>query len=101
MSFSADAYVNEMGITSPLQPDENTSNGRTVPQGRRTRRAGLDDEGVDVELFALFMRSTKAPPVDAARAASPDARGGQQHLQQHRLRHLPHRAPSSRRLREP
>ena len=27
VSFSADAYVNEMGITSPLQPDEPTSNG--------------------------------------------------------------------------
>ncbi len=27
VSFSADAYVNEMGITSPLQPTENTSNG--------------------------------------------------------------------------
>ncbi len=42
VSFSADAYVNEMGITSPLQPDENTSNGRTVPgsgsgSGRRGR----------------------------------------------------------------
>src|SRR5262245_56274202 len=29
-SFSADAYLNEMGITSPLQPTENTSNGRSV-----------------------------------------------------------------------
>jgi CxxC motif-containing protein (DUF1111 family) len=31
---------------------------------------------VDVELFALFMRSTKAPPVDPVRAAHPDAVGG-------------------------
>jgi CxxC motif-containing protein (DUF1111 family) len=74
VSFSADAYVNEMGITSPLQPDEPTSNGRVVFDPV----PGIDDEGVDVELFALFMRSTKAPPVDAARAASSDARDGSQ-----------------------
>src|SRR6266545_5780670 len=30
LSFSADAYLNEMGITSPLQPTENTSNGASV-----------------------------------------------------------------------
>ena len=44
LSFSADAYLNEMGITSPLQPNENTSNGRAVVEpitrpgpGRRGR----------------------------------------------------------------
>ena len=58
MSFSADAYVNEMGITSPLQPDEPTSNGTPVDDPG----PGTDDEGVDVELFALFMRDLKAPP---------------------------------------
>jgi CxxC motif-containing protein (DUF1111 family) len=72
VSFSADAYVNEMGITSPLQPDEPTSNGRVLDDPL----PGQDDEGVDVELFALFMRSTKAPPVDGVRAASEDARDG-------------------------
>ena len=35
-----------------------------------------DDEGVDVELFALFMRSTKAPPHDPVLAARPDAIDG-------------------------
>src|SRR4030095_15763564 len=30
LSFSSDAYLNEMGITSPLQPTENTSNGVSV-----------------------------------------------------------------------
>jgi CxxC motif-containing protein (DUF1111 family) len=79
VSFSADAYVNEMGITSPLQPTEPTSNGASVanydhaPEGRPN---DPDDEGVDVELFALFMRSTLAPPVDAARASTTDARAG-------------------------
>src|SRR5262249_60249769 len=36
VSFSADAYLNEMGITSPLQPPDNTSNRRTMlHDGRR------------------------------------------------------------------
>ncbi len=74
VSFSADAYVNEMGITSPLQPDEPTFNGVPVDDPVD----GVDDEGVDVELFALFMRSTKAPPVDEALAATEDARRGRQ-----------------------
>jgi len=72
VSFSADAYVNEMGITSPLQPDEPTFNGVPVEDPV----PGLDDEGVDVELFALFMRSTKAPGVDEALAATADAQAG-------------------------
>ena len=72
VSFSADAYVNEMGITSPLQPDENSFNGVAVEDSF----PGMDDEGVDVELFALFMRSTKAPGVFAARMATRDAQDG-------------------------
>jgi len=32
-SFSADAYLNEMGITIPLFPDENTSSGMDVGYG--------------------------------------------------------------------
>jgi len=65
VSFSADAYLNEMGITSPLQPVENTSNGNPVIDpvpGENQNPPVFDDEGVDVELFALFMRSTKVPP---------------------------------------
>jgi len=74
LSFSADAYLNEMGFTSPLQPTENTSNGNstaafdTVPDP--------DNDGADVEAFARFMRSTKAPPRDAALAATADAQAG-------------------------
>lgn len=61
-SFSADAYLNEMGITSPLQPTENTSNGTFVGFG-----SGFDpvqepeDDGDDVEAFANFMRATRVP----------------------------------------
>nr|HRC85026.1 di-heme oxidoredictase family protein [Thermoanaerobaculia bacterium] len=78
LSFSADAYLNEMGITSPLQPTENTSNGAsvaaydTVPDPEEAPTAA-EPFGPDVEAFARFMRSTKAPPRDAAVAATPDA----------------------------
>jgi CxxC motif-containing protein (DUF1111 family) len=71
VSFSADAYLNEMGITSPLQPVENTSNGNPVEDD-----GVVDDDGQDVELFALFMRSLKAPPRNAALVATPDANAG-------------------------
>src|SRR5262249_51359187 len=75
LSFSADAYKNEMGITSPLQPDENTFNGVVLgPQFDPLPEP--EDDGEDVELFATFMRATKAPPVDAARAATADAQAG-------------------------
>jgi CxxC motif-containing protein (DUF1111 family) len=74
VSFAADAYKNEMGITSPLEPVENTSNGRSVADFDTV--PDPDDQGVDVELFALFMRSTKAPPADRDRAQDPDAQAG-------------------------
>ncbi len=58
-SFSADAYLNEMGITTPLFPDENTSGGRDV--SRYDPVPDPEDDGVDIVAFANFMRSTKAP----------------------------------------
>ena len=61
-SFSADAYLNEMGITTPLFPEENTSVGRYVGFGTQFDPvADPEDDGVDVVAFADFMRSTKAP----------------------------------------
>jgi CxxC motif-containing protein (DUF1111 family) len=75
LSFSADAYVNEMGITSPLQPNENTSNGKTVAEPPEAP-PGEDDEGVDVALFALFMRATLAPPTDPSIGNTNDAKEG-------------------------
>jgi hypothetical protein len=58
-SFSADAYLNEMGITTPTFPEENTSVGRDV--ATHDPVADPEDDGVDVIAFANFMRSTKAP----------------------------------------
>jgi len=69
-SFSADAYLNEMGITTPTFPEENTSSGRDV--GPFDPVPDPEDDGVDVVAFANFMRATKAPsrgPITAQVAA--------------------------------
>jgi CxxC motif-containing protein (DUF1111 family) len=58
-SFAADAYLNEMGITSDLQPEENTSSGKDVAHYDTV--SDPEDDGTDVLAFADFMRSTKAP----------------------------------------
>src|SRR6185369_13484335 len=69
LSFAADAYLNEMGITSPLQPTENTSNGTsvaaydTVPDPEDAGTVA-NPRGTDVEAFTRFMRSAKVPPRD-------------------------------------
>lgn len=61
-SFSADAYLNEMGITNPLFPEENTSSDRFVDFGSGYDTvADPEDDGEDVTAFTDFMRSTKAP----------------------------------------
>ena len=61
-SFSADAYLNEMGITNSLFPEENTATGRDVgPQSGYDPVADPEDQGQSVLAFANFMRATKAP----------------------------------------
>jgi CxxC motif-containing protein (DUF1111 family) len=62
-SFSADAYLNEMGITSPLFPEENSSSGQEVGYGTPYDPVpDPEDDGIDIIAFADFMRATKAPP---------------------------------------
>src|SRR4030095_9641063 len=82
ISFAADAYLNEMGITSPLQPVENTSRGRSVvafdPPELREVNGFVEDDGEDIDIFARFMRSTKVPPRDTALATPPAAISGSQ-----------------------
>ena len=73
VSFSADAYLNEMGITSELQPKEVAKTCNPVPEINSPTVRGEDD---DVTRFARFMRATKAPARDAALAATPRARRG-------------------------
>src|SRR6266487_2142264 len=73
LSFSADAYLNEMGITSRLQPDEVTNLCNTVSEPNdKTDADGLSD----IDHFARFIRATEAPARDAQLAATPKARRG-------------------------
>jgi CxxC motif-containing protein (DUF1111 family) len=62
LSFSADAYRNEMGITSPLQPNDNTFLGDPVDDGVADPEDKGKEFGEDVESFTSFMRSLSAPP---------------------------------------
>ena len=66
VSFSGDAYLNEMGITNFLILTENTSLGRSVAPFDPVPDPAPDgeDNEQDVNVFADFMRSTKAPPLD-------------------------------------
>jgi CxxC motif-containing protein (DUF1111 family) len=62
LSFSGDAYLNEMGITNPLQPDELTKLCNTVSEPNDT--PGPDGLS-DIDHFARFIRATKAPARDS------------------------------------
>jgi CxxC motif-containing protein (DUF1111 family) len=70
LSFSADAYLNEQGITSRLIPTDTTSLCKTTTDP--------EDVDNDIDQFAAFIRATKAPPVDDTLLATPDAQAGQQ-----------------------
>jgi len=99
LSFAADAYLNEMGITSRLQPDEATTICDTVKDpednpaaepsraarlqartARATSRAAAPVEApvADIDRFARFMRASKAPPRDTTLAATDAAQRGSQ-----------------------
>lgn len=73
LSFAADAYLNEMGITNRLQPDEVTNLCNTVAEPNNQPDAdGLSD----IDHFARFIRASKAPARDAQLAATPAAKEG-------------------------
>ena len=74
LSFAADAYLNEMGITNRLQPDEVTKLCNTVSEPNDT--PGPDGLS-DIDHFARFIRATKAPARDAELAKSAAANKGQ------------------------
>jgi CxxC motif-containing protein (DUF1111 family) len=75
-SFSADAYVNEMGITTPFFPAERTSLGADVSSF--SQGTVPNNPGDDVDTFARFLRATKVPPRDLAAAITADVRQGAQ-----------------------
>ena len=59
--FPGDAHLNEMGITTPMFPVENTSNGHVSSASGTacsTRCPNRKTTGRDLEVFARFMRAT-------------------------------------------
>ncbi|MBZ5616678.1 MAG: hypothetical protein LAO23_21945 [Acidobacteriia bacterium] len=90
LAFAADAYLNEMGITNSLQKTEvtticNPPVATTVPNAdpaKITEPNSLpdphDNNLEDIDRFASFMRSLKAPARDEAVAATPEVKRGAQ-----------------------
>ncbi|HWC19258.1 MAG TPA: di-heme oxidoredictase family protein [Terriglobales bacterium] len=75
LSFASDAYLNEQGITNRLNPTDTTNVCKTTTDPEdETDNIGLQD----IDHFAIFMRGTKAPPVDSVLLATSDAQAGQQ-----------------------
>src|ERR1700723_1328663 len=73
LSFAADAYLNEMGITNRLQPDEVTKLCNTASEPNDTPgQDGLSD----IDHFARFIRATKAPARDTQQASTAASRKG-------------------------
>ena len=60
--FSGDAYLNEMGITSPFFPDENCPQGDCGSLQYNPRPDLNDPSGADVQAFADFMTFLGPPP---------------------------------------
>jgi CxxC motif-containing protein (DUF1111 family) len=73
LSFSGDAYLNEMGITNRLQPDEVTNLCNTASEPNDTPGP---DGLADIDHFARFIRASEAPARDAQLAETPKARLG-------------------------
>jgi CxxC motif-containing protein (DUF1111 family) len=74
LSFAADAYLNEMGITNRLQPNEVTNICNTVREPNDVPGPnGLEH----IDQFARFIRATKAPARDAQLASTATAQLGQ------------------------
>ena len=80
LSFSSDAYLNEQGITNRLNLNEATTlcddvSDTTPCENNPNVRCGEDPEN-DIDVFARFMRASKAPSRDARLAATADAQAG-------------------------
>jgi CxxC motif-containing protein (DUF1111 family) len=72
--FSGDAYLNELGVTSPTFPEENLPQGKPIPAPWYTGPE-TDDDGEDISLVATFMRFLAAP---SRGVATPQARLGEE-----------------------
>ncbi len=72
--FAADAYLNEMGITSAIFPNENLPQGRPIPAGWGSVSSPEDQDG-DVAKFTNFMRYLA--PADRRLPLSPQVNQGE------------------------
>jgi CxxC motif-containing protein (DUF1111 family) len=74
LSFVADAYLNEMGVTSRLRPTDTTTIGKVTSDPEdKPDNLGL----ADIDHFTAFIRGTKAPPRDANLAGTASALAGE------------------------
>src|SRR5262249_28882138 len=73
LSFISDAYLNEIGVTNPLQPEEVTKLCNTAPEPNDTRGP---DGLFDIDRLTRFVRALKAPPRDQQLARTPLAQKG-------------------------
>jgi CxxC motif-containing protein (DUF1111 family) len=74
LSFSGDAYLNEMGVTNRLKPKDVTTVCKvTTDPEDKPDALGL----ADIDHFAQFIRGTQVPPRDAVLAATSNAMAGQ------------------------
>ena len=76
LTFSAAAYLADLGITNRIFPAEIVSQCDTVADPEDSPHKLVGKQGIDA--LANFMRSTKAPPRDALLAATADAQAGSQ-----------------------
>jgi CxxC motif-containing protein (DUF1111 family) len=74
LSFTADAYLNEMGVTNRLRPKDTTAIGKVT-----TDPEDLPDSlGLaDIDHFVQFIRGTKVPPRDSALAGGASSMAGE------------------------
>jgi len=75
LSFAADAYLNEMGITNRLQPDEVTNLCNTAAEPND--KAGADGLS-DIDHFARFMRASEAPARNVTLSQTAEAKQGEE-----------------------
>jgi len=75
LSFAADAYLNEMGVTNRLRPHDVTS----VCKVSMDPEDAPDNIGMaNIDHFAQFIRATMTPPRDTELASTADAIAGNQ-----------------------
>ncbi|HEX3553393.1 MAG TPA: di-heme oxidoredictase family protein [Thermoanaerobaculia bacterium] len=79
LSFASDAYLNEIGISNRLVPNRHDFTHQCEDVAQFPDQADPEDVQPgkdDIDVFARFMRATKAPPRDEQLASTAAARRG-------------------------